>query len=67
MKVEEIQAAITAKYSGMVVCEIPDHEFRLGGLIWDLTRKTGHHSGMATVCGLGLLDIAASNLLSHLQ
>ena len=67
LRVEAIQAEINAKYPAKLVCEIPEHEFHCGGLIWNITTRTGHHSGMATICGLGLLNIAASNLLNHLQ
>lgn len=62
----EIQAEITAKYPALLACELPDHEFDSGGLVWRLTTSTGHHSGRATIGGLGLWNVPARNLLPHL-
>lgn len=66
-EVETIQAEISRKYASKLTCELPDFEFDCGGLIWALTTKTGHHSGRATIGGLGLWNVPASNLLKELQ
>ena len=64
---ERLQAEINSKYQSKLVCELPDCEFDCGGLVWSITTKTGHHSGRATIGGLGLWNIPASSLLRNLQ
>lgn len=67
MKAQEIQEALNAKYPARLVCELPDSEFDFGGLVWSLTGVTGHHSGRATIGGLGLWTVCVSALLKHLH
>jgi hypothetical protein len=61
-KLQSLQNALTKKYPGQLVSELPDHEFNMGGLVWDLSRRSGHHSGRATVGGLGLWNRPVSKL-----
>jgi len=67
MKADSIQAEITASYPALLVCELPDHEFDFGGLVWKITTASGHHSGRATIGGLGLWNVPASGLLNALR
>jgi hypothetical protein len=64
---EKIQAEINAKYPSSLVCELPDFEFDAGGLVWNLSCKCGHHSGRATVGGLGLWSQPARRLLEAMR
>lgn len=64
-ELESLQEEISRKYGTKLVCELPDFEFDCGGLVWNLTTKTGHHSGRATIGGLGLWNICARNLLRN--
>jgi len=66
-EVQKIQNEINAKYPGKLVCDLPDHEFDCGGLAWNLSTKTGHHSGRATIGGLNLWPTAAQDLLRNLR
>jgi len=64
---QEVQDQLRAKYPAMLVCELPDHEMTMGGLVHRLTTGTGHHSGRATIGGLNLWNVPANNLLSYLR
>lgn len=66
-KLEAAQRELTSKYGSLLLCELPDHEFDFGGLVWSLTTLSGHHSGRATIGGLGLWNCPARNLLSRLN
>jgi hypothetical protein len=65
--VDEIQQKIDRAYPARLVCELPDHEFDFGGLVWRITTAAGHHSGRATVGGLGLWNVPASSLSKLLR
>lgn len=66
-KVEELQAKLEAKYPDTVLCDLPDHEFDFGGLVYDITTGCGHHSGRKTIGGLNLWSLPTYKLLAAVR
>jgi hypothetical protein len=66
-KLDALQAQLEAKYPDTILCNLPDAEFEFGGLVHAITTGSGHHSGRATVGGLGLWSLPTHKLLKTLR
>lgn len=65
--IKELETEIIAKFGNVICCNVPDDEFRLGGMIGEFACRCGHHHGWGTCCNLGYANSLVRQYLEALK